>query len=137
MKRWIAMVLGAGLLLAGGARVWALTTVAFVTPQNAAEVHFKVSSKAGKSHNVDFVIRRDVRGIDGPGRSGYLSNPAVDGKSLGRPVKLEERDNTLTYRFSVPEDQVADTRFTLWGQGLRGEGVTFELKLRDFWKPAK
>jgi hypothetical protein len=129
--------LAAVALLLGVGTAQAETVLSYVTPKNLKDSTFRVRSKAGKNHVVEFVIRRDVRKIDGPGRAGYLSNPAIDDKSLGRPMKLEEHDQILTFRFSVPEEQVASTRFTLWGQGLRGEGVTYELKLGDFWKPAK
>lgn len=124
-------------LLAAGTMAQAETLLSFVTPKNIKESTFRLTSKAGKNHSVEFVVRRDVHKIDGPGRAGYLSNPAIDGKSIGHPVKLEERDQVLTFRFSVPEGQVASTGFTLWGQGVQGEGVTYEFKLGDFWKPSE
>ena len=136
MKRSYTSLAVAALLL-GGAAAQAETLVSFITPKNIKDSTFRLTSKAGKDHTVEFVIRRDVHKIDGPGRAGYLSNPAIDGKSLGRPVKLEERDHVLTFHFSVPEEQVANSVFTLWGDGLRGEGATYEFKLGDFWKPAR
>jgi hypothetical protein len=133
MKRAIGILVAAGLILGSGA-AWALTSLCPVTPKNLAEAKFTLSTKAGPSKSVEFVIRRDIRGIDGPGRAGYLSDRTKDPKSLGTRLKLDDDGKTLTFRFTVPEDKVATSEFTLWGQGLAGEGVTFEFKLREFWK---
>jgi hypothetical protein len=86
---------------------------------------------------VEFVIRRDIHTISLPERAGYLSNPAVDGNALGRRVKPEPQGKTQTYRFSVPEGQVAGSVFTLWGYGAAaGEpGVTYQFRLVQFRKP--
>ena len=133
--RLLTAALAAGLLL-GGATARADTALVYVTPKNLKEHRFQLTARAGANLMVEFVVRRDITGIDGPGRQGYLSD--ADSKSLGKPVKLEEEaGKTLTFRFSLSEAQVATTRFTLWGQGLRGEGVTFEFRPADFWKPAR
>ena len=110
------------------------TALMLMNPENLKANKFTLESRPAKDHAVEFVVRRDVRGIDGPGTAGYLSNPKVDGKTLGTPVKLEtERDGKiLKFRFSVPEDRLTDSQFTLWGQGARGEGVTFRFRLADF-----
>lgn len=134
MKRTVAGLVVVGLLL-GSTAVWADTLLMYVTPQNIKNGTFRLTTKAGRKKTVEFVIRRDVSKIDGPGRSAYLSNPTVDGRGLGTPVKLEEDGKVLTFRFSVPADQVADSVFTLWGAGTRGEGVTYEFRLAQFWKP--
>ena len=130
-----AMGLAVAGLLLGGAAARADTILAFVTPQNIQEGTFRLKSKAARNHTVEFVIRRDVSKIDGPGRTAYLSNPTRDEKGLGTPVKLEEDGKILTYRFSVPKRQVADSVFTLWGGGKLGEGVTYRFRLGEFWKP--
>ena len=132
MKRAL-LGLAVGCFLGIGAAT-ADTALVMMSPENLKANRFTLESRTAKARSVEFVIRRDVRGIDGPGRVGYLSNPGVDGKSLGTPVKLEmERDGqVLKFRVSVPADQVAESQFTLWGQGLRGEGVTFRFRLVDF-----
>ena len=127
--------LAVGLLL-GGATARADTALVFITPNNLKEHRFQVTARAGRNHTVEFAVRRDIRGIEGPGRQGYLSD--ADSKSLGTAVKREEElGKTLTFRFSLPEAKLATTRFTLWGQGLRGEGVTFRFRLAEFWKAAR
>ena len=106
------------------------TALVFMSPKNLKEYAFTVASKPGKDKAVEYVIRRDVKGIDGPGTAGYLSK---DGdKTIGMPVKLREEGKTLEFRFTVPNDELATTVFTLWGQGARGEGVTFRFRLSDF-----
>jgi hypothetical protein len=125
-----------GCLLASTA-AWALTSLAFVTPQNIQGSTFRLKSKAARNNSVQFVIRRDISNIEGPGRKGYLSNPSVDEKSIGTPVKLEQDGKVLTFRFSVPKEKVADSVFTLWGNGMSGEGVTYRFELGQFWKPAR
>ena len=123
-------------LLLGCASARADTAGVYVTPKNLKENRFQLTARAGPNRTVEFVVRRDITGIEGPGRQGYLSD--ADSKSLGTPVKLEEEaGKTLTFRFSLPEAKVATTRFTLWGQGIRGEGVTFQFRPADFWKPAR
>ena len=136
MYRAITGVMAIGLLL-GSTAARADTSLMYVTPQNIQDGTFRLKSKVLPNNRVEFVIRRNIRNIDGPGRSGYLSNPAVDGKGLGTPVKLEERGNTLTFRFSVPVDKVPNSVFILWGNGLFGEGVTYHFELGQFWKPNK
>jgi hypothetical protein len=136
MKLIVASLAAVALLLGGGAAS-ADTALVEVTPQTLKDANFTVTSKASRNHTVEFVIRRDVRNIDGPGRRGYLSHPAVDGKGLGTPVKLEEDGTILTFRFSVPADRLAGSVFTLWGQGLGGEGVTYRFRLADFRKSKK
>ena len=129
MTRRAAGLAIAGLLLSAGA-LHAVTKLVFMSPANLKEHRFSLSSKPGKDKTVDYVIRRNIKGIDGPGRAGYLSK---DGdKSIGTRVNLREEQDTLEFRFSLPQDEVATSTFTLWGQGARGEGVTFEFKLRDF-----
>jgi hypothetical protein len=129
MKRRVAFLTLLGLLAAMTA-AWSETALAFVTPKNLKDYGFRLTSKAWKNDTVEFVIRRDVRNIDGPGTAGYLSK--AEDKSIGTPVKLHEGGKTLEFRFSVPADQLATTVFTLWGQGARGEGITFRFKLQDF-----
>lgn len=135
MNRTItALTLAGGLMCIKAAS--ADTALMHMTPKNLRESKFRVSHKA-TGNQVEFNIRRDVRNIDGPGRSAYLSNAKKGGAGLGTPVKLKEEGSQFTFRFSVPADQVADTVFTLWGYGARGEGITFEFNLSDFWKPEK
>jgi hypothetical protein len=136
MKRAIAGLAAVGLLL-GSTAVWAETALMYVTPQNIKGGTFRLTSKASRNNTVEFVIRRDVSKIEGPGRSAYLSNPKVDGRGLGTPVKLEEDGKVLIFPFSVPADRVADSVFTLWGGGKVGEGVTYRFRLAEFWKPRK
>jgi hypothetical protein len=132
--RALTAALAVGLLL-GGAAARADTVLVEVTPKNLKEHRFELTARPGPDRTVEFVVRRDVRGIDGPGRQGYLSD--AGSKNLGTPVKREEEPGkTLTFRFSLPEARVATTRFTLWGQGARGEGVTYRFRPADFWKPA-
>lgn len=133
MRRVLATVA----LLLGSTAAGADTALMFVTPQNIKGGTFSLTRKAARGNTVEFVIRRDVSKIDGPGRSGYLSNPAVDGKSIGTPVKLEQDGNTLVFRFSVPANRVEGSVFTLWGRGLDGEGVTYRFRLAEFWKREK
>jgi len=133
--RALTMALAVGLLL-GCATARADTALVSVTPKNLKENRFQLTAKAGPNLTVEFVVRRDITGIEGPGRQGYLSD--ADSKSLGTPVKLEEEPGkALTFRFSLPEAKVATTKFTLWGQGVGGEGVTFRFRPADFWNPAK
>ena len=137
MRRFFLGLAGAGLLL-GAVPVRALTKLARVTPANIESGTFRVTSKAGRDHNVEFVIRRDIRNVEMPERGGYLSN-SVDGNGLGKRLKPETQGKTQTYRFSVPEEKVAGSVFTLWGYGAAaGEpGVTFQFRLEQFWKSRK
>ena len=133
--RALTVALAVGLLL-GCATARADTALVYVTPKNLKENRFQLTARSGPNRTVEFVVRRDITGIEGPGRQGYLSD--ADSKSLGTPVKLEEEPGkTLTFRFSLSEAKVATTKLTLWGQGVRGEGVTFQFRPADFWKPAK
>lgn len=135
MKRAITRMAVLGLLI-GAAAARADTALMFVTPKNIQDGTFRLTSKTAKNNTVEFEIRRDIRGIDGPGRSAYLSHTTADEKGLGTPVKLEEvKDKSLTYRFSVPEEKVAGSVFTLWGNGLFGEGITYRFDLAQFRKP--
>jgi hypothetical protein len=136
MKRLIAGLAAMGLLLAAGA-ARADTALVKVTPQSIKESTFKLTTKPGRDHAVEFTITRSIKGVDGPGRAAYLWDTTEQRKGLGTRVKLEERDDTLRFRFAVPEGKVATSVFTLWGQGHVGEGVTFELQLGQFWKPKK
>jgi hypothetical protein len=124
-----------GLLMGSGA-ARAETALAFVTPQNLKESTFRVTSRASRNHTVQFVVRRDVRNIEGPSSAGYLSHPAINGKGLGKRIKPDVRGDIWTFRFSVPADQVRESVFTLWGAGMprTGEGVTYRFNLGDFWK---
>jgi hypothetical protein len=128
--------LGAAGLLLGSMAAWAETALVEVTPENIKGGTFRVTSKAARNHTVEFVIRRDVSNVSKPSQSGYLTNPEVDGKSLGAPVKLERDGKIWTFRFSVPEDKVAGSVFTLWGAGKPslGEGVTYRFRLAEFRK---
>lgn len=137
-QRFFLGLLGASLML-GAAPVRALTSLAEVTPQNIKSGTFRLAAKSGRDHTVEFVIRRDTHNVELPDRSAYLSNPAIDGNTIGRRVKREEHGKTQTYRFSVPEDKVAGSLFTLWGYGAAaGEpGVTYQFRLDQFWKPRK
>jgi hypothetical protein len=118
----------------GSVAAWAETALMYVTPQNIKDGTFRLTSKASRNHTVDFVIRRDVRKLAQPSRSGYLS---IGTNSIGTPVKLEQDGKVQTFRFSVPEEKVADSVFTLWGSGRPsfGEEVTYQFKLADFRKP--
>lgn len=138
MIRFFLGLLGVGLLL-GVAPVRAATALADVTPQNIKSGTFRLTSKAGPDRTVEFVIRRDIHNVSLPDRAGYLSNPAVNGNTLGKRLKHEQRGKTLTYRFSVPEEEVSGSVFTLWGYGAAaGEpGVTYQFRLGQFWKPRK
>ncbi|MCC2669753.1 MAG: hypothetical protein K0Q72_2224 [Armatimonadetes bacterium] len=138
MKRFFLGLLGASLFL-GVVPAQALTSLAEVTPQNIESGTFRLTSKAGRNHTVEFVIRRDIRKIELPKRAGYLSNPAVDGNTLGKRVKLEQEGMTQTFRFSIPEEKVAGSVFTLWGYGAAaGEpNVTYQFHLDQFRKPRK
>lgn len=138
MKRFALGLLGAGVLL-GAVPVRASTSLAEVTPQNIESGTFRLTSKSGRDHTVEFVIRRDIRAVSLPERSAYLSNPAADGNTLGKRVKPELQGKTQTYRFSVPEAKVVGSIFTLWGYGAAaGEpGVTYQFRLDQFWKPRK
>ena len=133
--RALTAALAVGLLL-GCAAARADTALVYVTPKNLKEHRFQLTARAGRNDTVEFVVRRDITGIEGPGRQGYLSD--ADSKNLGTPVKREEEPGkSLTFRFSLPATRVATTRFTLWGLGRGGEGVTFEFRPADFWKPAR
>jgi hypothetical protein len=139
MKRIVVGFVSVGILL-GSTVAWADTTLRSVTPQNINDTAFRVTGRASRNRTVAFVIRRDVRHVSGPSRAGYLFNPAVDGKTIGRPVKLEERGNIWTFRFSIPESQVEGSVFTLWGAGkptTPDQGVTYKFKLADFRKPER
>ncbi|MGV3722906.1 MAG: hypothetical protein ACO1SX_18560 [Actinomycetota bacterium] len=136
MMRAVAGLAAVGILL-GGTAAWAETALKYVTPQNIQGSTFSLKSKAARNNAVEFVIRRDVSKVDGPGRSGYLANHGADPKSIGTPVKLEQNGKSLTFRFSVPADKVAESDFTLWGGGQVGEGVTYRFKLGEFWKPKR
>jgi hypothetical protein len=138
LKRILLGVLGAA-LVAGLVPARAATSLAAVTPQNIETGTFRLTSKAGRNHTVEFVVRRDIRRVELPDRSAYLANPATDGNTLGRRVKPELQGKTLTYRFSVADDKVPGSVFTLWGYGAAaGEpGVTYQFRLEQFWKPRK
>jgi len=137
-KRILLGLLGMGLLL-GVIPVRATTSLAEVTPQNIESGTFRLTSKAGRDRTVEFVIRRDIQNVSLPERSAYLSNPTVDGNTLGIRVKPEQQGKTQTYRFSVPEEKVAGSIFTLWGYGAAaGEpNVTYRFRLDQFRKPRK
>lgn len=134
MRPTVGFLTVIGLMAVAGAAARADTSLEVVTPKNIKASTLRLTSKPARHHMVAFVITRDVKNIDGPGRTAYISD-SRDGAGLGKPVKLEEKGTVLTYRFSAPEERVAETTFTLWGQGARGEGVTFELHLGEFWKP--
>jgi hypothetical protein len=138
MKRILLGLAGASIFL-GVAPARATTSLAEVTPQNIESGTFRLTSKAGRDHTVEFVIRRDIHTISLPERAGFVSNPATDGNTLGKRVKPEQQGKTQTYRFSVPDDKVAGTIFTLWGYGAAaGEpNVTYQFRLDQFWKPRK
>jgi hypothetical protein len=138
MRRFFLGLLGTSLFL-GVVPIRASTSLAEVTPQNIESGTFRLTSKAGRDHTVEFVIRRDIHTISLPERAGYLSNPVVDGNTLGKRVKPESQGKTQTYRFSIPEEQVAGSVFTLWGYGTAaGEpGVTYQFRLDQFRKPRK
>jgi hypothetical protein len=133
VKRLIAGLIAAGALLVSTA-AWAETALMFVTPQNIKSTTFRLKSKALRNNTVQFVIRRDISTISGPSQSGYLSNPKVDEKGIGTPLKMEQDGKIWTFRFSVPADQVADSTFTLWGAGKIGEGITYRFDLAQFRK---
>jgi hypothetical protein len=134
MKAASAVLTLAG-LLAAGTMARADTALVYVTPQSIKGSTFTLTSKPSRDNAVQFVIKRNVRGIDGPGTAAFVSHPETKGKGLGTPVKLERDGNTFTFRFSVGEDKVKDSVFTLWGHGIGGEGVTFDFRLGEFWKP--
>jgi hypothetical protein len=138
MARAVAGLAAAGLIM-GSTAAGAESALMYVTPQNIKDGTFRVTSKASRNNTVEFVIRRDIRNIREPSRKGYLSNPAVDGSTLGTPVKLEQGGKTWRFRFSVPADRVAGSVFTLWGAGMPslGEGVTYRFRLAEFWRPGK
>lgn len=134
MDRAIAVLATATLLLgSGGAR--ADTALVYVTPKSIAGGDFRLTSRALRDNKVEFVIRRDVSKVAGPGRQAFLTDSRTSPKGLGALVRVKEQGHTLTYRFSVPTSKVADSIFTLWGHGARGEGVTFRFRLGQFWKP--
>lgn len=137
MKLAVLGLAVAGLLLAG-TKARALSSLARVTPQNIKGSTFQLFSNAGQNHTVEFVIQRNVRNIEVPGKRAFLSDSETDARSLGTPIKLEESGNILTFRFSVPEAKVATSEFNLLGHGdAAGEGVTYRFQLGDFWKPRK
>ena len=123
MKRAVLGVV-AGCVLGIGAAS-ADTALVMMSPQNLKANRFTLESRTAKQESVEFVIRRDVRGIDGPGTAGYLSYPAVDGKSLGTPVKLEtEHDGkVLKFRVSVPAEQVAESQLPSGDRGPGAKGL--------------
>lgn len=125
----------AGLL--GCSAATADTVLMHVTPQNIKGSTFTLSNKAARNDSLEFTIRRDVRGINEPGRRGYLSNPAADPKGLGVLVKQTEDGGIWTFRFSVPTQRLEGSFFTLWGQGKSDEGVTYRFRLSDFKPPAQ
>jgi hypothetical protein len=132
MKR-ASVFLAIAVSLVGSTAAWALTVLEPITPQNIKGSTFTLTSKAVRTETVEFLIRRNVRGIDWPSRKAYLSDPTTDPKTLGTPIKLEQDGKTFTFRFSVPAEKVEDSVFTLWGGP--GEQVTFRFRLGEFWKP--
>lgn len=139
MRKPFFLVFLVAVLFQGVFPVRASTFLAEVTPQNIESGTFRLTALAGRDHTVEFLIRRDVRNISLPNRGGYLSNPAADGNTLGKRVKQEQHGKTYTYRFSVPEEKVSGSVFTLWGYGAAaGEpGVTYQFRLGQFWKPGR
>ena len=138
MQRFLVGALGASLFLAvTPAR--AATSLAEVTPQNIESGTFRLTSRVKRDHSVEFVLRRDIRSISLPERAAYLSNPTVDGNTLGKRVKPEQQGKSQTYRFAVPEEKVAGSVFMLRGYGAAaGEpGVSYQFRLEQFWKPRK
>lgn len=138
MKRIATGVGLVGFLLAATA-AWAETALMFVTPENIKESTFRLKSRAARKDTVEFTIQRDISTIPKPSEAGYLYHPAVDGKTLGKELKVERDGKIWTFRFSLPKNQVQGSIFTLWGAGHPrfGEGVTYEFKLAQFWKPKK
>ena len=132
LKLTVAVV--AVLLMAAVSR--ADTVLVEVTPQSLPRSTFRVTSKAGKDRTIEFTIRRDVAGIEVPASKGYTSYPAIDGRGLGVPVKMEREGTTMIFRFAVPVDRVTGEIFTLWGNGQIGENVTYRFQLARFWKPS-
>jgi hypothetical protein len=129
------ILLAAVSMLLATSTAWALTSLSIVTPKNIKGSTFTLTSKPVRNNSVQFVIRRNVRGIDGPGTTAYVTDPSMDPKRLGTPVKLEQDGKTFTFRFSVPAEKVKNSVFTLWGNGLAAEGITFKFHLGEFWKP--
>jgi len=134
MKRAVAGLAAACFLL-GSVAACADTALVHVTPQSIKGSTFRLTGKAARDNKVEFVIRRDISEVTGPGRQAFVTDSTADTKGYGTPVKVKEEGQSLTYRFSVPIDKVADSIFTLWGNGIRGEGVTFRFQLGQFWKP--
>jgi hypothetical protein len=120
-----------------GGGAWARTAVKIVTPQNISGSTFRLEGRRGPGSAVEFTVRRDVKGIDRPAETAYLYNPKIDGSEYARRVKLEQKGDVQTFRFSVPGEQVADTLFTIWGRGRTGEGPSYRFRLGEFWKTPK
>lgn len=127
----------AAVVLLGSSAATAEPALMYITPQNMKGSTFTRESKSLRNDSVEFTIRRDVKGIDGPGRKAYLSNPDVDGKGPGALVKQTEDGNVWTFRFSAPAARLEGSIFTLWGQGQIGEGVTYRFRLSQFHKPPR
>ncbi|MCC2672673.1 MAG: hypothetical protein K0Q72_5145 [Armatimonadetes bacterium] len=135
MRRTAAGLVAVGLLVSCTA-AWAETALMNITPQNIKESTFRVKSKVSRNNTVEFAIRRDVKDVNQPSRSAYLS---FGEKTIGTPVKVEQNGKIWTFRFSVPADKVADGMFTLWGAGrpAYGDGITYRFRLADFRQPGQ
>lgn len=135
MRRTMTMLGTAGLLLSCTA-AWAVSSLAEVTPQNLEQHRFTLTSKAVPGGTVEFVIRRDVRGISVPGKRAFVSDARTEPNSPGTPVKVEEDGHFQTFRFSVRQERIADSTFTLLSPGGASVGATYRFKLSTFRREA-
>lgn len=137
MRRATMIPVMAGLLLLCDTTTWAASSLAEVTPQNLEQHRFTLMSKAMPKGDVEFVIRRDVRGISLPGKRAFVSDAKTEPNSMGTPIKVEEDGHFLTYRFSVRKERIANSTFTLCTPGGAAVGATYRFRLSSFRQPKK
>ena len=143
------VVVLAALLLFSPAEALALKLLSEMTPENLQGSGFSMQVENRKDGTVAFTLARDLakaRSFE-PGsdlrlqRSATLKVMGKSGLLAECAVEPNERNNTLTYRFVIARDHVADSQFTLAeiddyreekGVGLLGGGTFFEFRLALF-----
>lgn len=139
----------AALLLFSPAEARAAKLLCEMTTDNLQHTGFSMQVENRKDGTVAFTLTRDLakaRSFE-PGsdlrlrRSTTLKIVGKSGLLAACDVEPKEKNNTLTYRFVIARECVADSHFTLaeiddykeeLGEGLIGGGTYFEFRLALF-----
>jgi hypothetical protein len=143
MKRQ-ALGLIAALTLAVCTQAYALKRLMRVSPANAPQVGFTVTTKERDDGTLRFTVTRDLAKATWPGRDATLEVRGENGPLV--TCRLDpERDrhrNTVTYSFDLARDRIAASTLTVAeiqtaggredGEKLVGGGSIYEFRLADF-----